>query len=131
VHIVRGASVEESSHMASSSGSGSSASVASATISSPTTRKLSDKRLFVSNLAPQLTEHDLLLLFTPHGTLKKLDLIFHRSGPQKGKPKGYAFVELAHKEEAVRAQKALEGRMIKGREIRINFASIVSAQVSF
>lgn len=89
-------------------------------------RSLSDRRLFVSNLAPPVTEHDLLLLFRPHGTLCKLDLVFHRSGPEKGRPKGYAFVELAHKEEAEKARRAVEGRMVKGREVRVSYATMVS-----
>ena len=98
---------------------------AAASTAPPSRRELSDRRLFVSNLAPQISEHDLLTLFKPFGTIRKLDLIFHRSGPQKGKPKGYAFVELAKKEEADKARRSLEGRAIKGREIRINFATVV------
>lgn len=94
--------------------------------SSSSSQTLSDCRLFVSNLAPQLTEHDLLRLFRPFGTLRKLDFIFHRSGIQKGKPKGYAFVELSQKEESAKAKKALDGKMVKGREIRINYATLVS-----
>lgn len=112
--------------MASGGGATPSSALESATSSS--SRKLSDRRLFVSNLAPHLTEHDLLLLFQPHGTLSKLDLIFHRSGPEKGKPKGYAFVELAHKDEAERARKAVEGRLVKGREVRVSYATAVSAE---
>ncbi|UZJ52471.1 hypothetical protein CBS101457_001791 [Exobasidium rhododendri] len=110
--------------MSSGPASGSNVTLSSSNPISTPSRKQSDRRLFVSNLAPQLTEHDLLLLFKPYGTLKKLDLIFHRSGPQKGKPKGYAFVELAQKDEAEKARRAIEGRTIKGREVRISFASV-------
>lgn len=30
-----------------------------------------------------------------HGKISKLDFLFHKAGPQKGKPRGYAFVEYA------------------------------------
>jgi RNA recognition motif-containing protein len=99
----------------------------SSSSASSSSRALSDRRLFVSNLAPQITEHDLLRLFKPYGTLRKLDFIFHRSGPQKGKPKGYAFVELVEKEGADKAKKALDGRSIKGREVHISYATVVSS----
>lgn len=33
-----------------------------------------------------------------HGKVAKLDFLFHKTGPQKGKPRGYAFVEYATKE---------------------------------
>lgn len=102
-----------------------SASTTTIASTSASPRARSDRRLFVSNLAPHLTEHDLLRLFQPYGTLRKLDFIFHRSGPQKGKPKGYAFVELLQKEEAEKAKKSLDGRVVKGREMRISYATIV------
>lgn len=118
--------------MASSGGvsasSAASSSSKSHTSGTAATRQLSDRRLFVSNLVPQITEHDLLRLFQPFGTLRKLDLIFHKTGPQKGRPKGYAFVELAKSEEAEKARNILDGRPVKGREIRISYASVVSAQ---
>lgn len=28
-----------------------------------------------------------------YGKITKLDYLFHKAGPQKGKPRGYAFVE--------------------------------------
>lgn len=28
-----------------------------------------------------------------YGKITKLDYLFHKTGPQKGKPRGYAFVE--------------------------------------
>lgn len=33
-----------------------------------------------------------------HGKIAKLDYLFHKTGPQKGKPRGYAFVEYSTKE---------------------------------
>ena len=33
-----------------------------------------------------------------HGKVAKLDFLFHKAGPQKGKPRGYAFVEYSTKE---------------------------------
>lgn len=37
-------------------------------------------------------------LCAKYGKISKLDYLFHKTGPQKGKPRGYAFVEYATKE---------------------------------
>lgn len=37
-------------------------------------------------------------LFKKFGTIAKFDFLFHKSGPSKGKPRGYAFVEYKDKE---------------------------------
>ena len=37
--------------------------------------------------------YTLLQVFSKYGKISKLDFLFHKSGPHKGKPRGYAFVE--------------------------------------
>lgn len=37
--------------------------------------------------------YTLLQVFTKFGKIAKLDFLFHKSGVNKGKPRGYAFVE--------------------------------------
>lgn len=55
-------------------------------------------RLFVGNLAPTVDEYTLLQVFSKFGKITKLDLMFHKTGVLKGKPRGYAFVEYLDKE---------------------------------
>lgn len=92
----------------------------------PKPKAYSDRRLFVANLAPSVTEHDLLKIFQSFGTLRKLDIIFHRNGPLKGRPKGYAFVEFETSDQANKAKSVVEGRQVKGRQIHLHFATLVS-----
>jgi hypothetical protein len=40
----------------------------------------------------------LLQVFSKFGNVAKLDFLFHKSGPLKGKPRGYAFVEYTTKQ---------------------------------
>lgn len=80
-------------------------------------RQLLKDRLYVGNLHPTVDEsvtglihpcccfckmlikyhvrYTLLQVFSKFGKISKLDFLFHKSGPLKGKPRGYAFVEYA------------------------------------
>ncbi|MCO5598606.1 hypothetical protein L7F22_052703 [Adiantum nelumboides] len=88
----------------------------------------SEVRLFIANLSSSVSEHDLLTTFRPYGTLKCLDLVFHKSGPQKGQPRGYAFVEYAESSQASKAKTNLDGKPLRGKEMHIGFASINNPQ---
>jgi RNA recognition motif-containing protein len=39
--------------------------------------------------------YSLIQVFSKFGKISKLDYLFHKTGPAKGKPRGYAFVEYA------------------------------------
>ena len=39
-----------------------------------------------------------LQVFNKFGKITKLDFLFHKGGPSKGKPRGYAFVEYKNEE---------------------------------
>ena len=45
-----------------------------------------------------LHRYTLLQAFSKFGKISKLDFLFHKSGPLRGKPRGYAFVEFSNKE---------------------------------
>jgi RNA recognition motif-containing protein len=55
-------------------------------------------RLYVGNLSPVVDEYTLIQIFSKHGKITKLDFMFHKSGALKGKPRGYAFIELSNKD---------------------------------
>ncbi|KAF8514981.1 hypothetical protein JB92DRAFT_2718358 [Gautieria morchelliformis] len=80
-------------------------------------------RLYVGNLHPSVDEYTLLQLFSKHGKVSKLDFLFHKTGPAKGKPRGYAFVEYTTKDDALRALVALHDRLVRGRRLVVTFAN--------
>lgn len=86
----------------------------------------SSTRLFLGNLHPSVSDYDLVHLLQPFGPLSKLDVVFHRSGPLRGKPKGFAFAEFTKREDALRAKVELDGKQFKGqRTLAVNFANQV------
>jgi hypothetical protein len=42
------------------------------------------------------SRYTLIQAFSKFGTIAKLDFLFHKSGPLRGKPRGYAFVEFSN-----------------------------------
>ncbi|GAA6009656.1 hypothetical protein JCM10207_004144 [Rhodosporidiobolus poonsookiae] len=83
----------------------------------------SDKRLYLGNLSTSTDEYLLMQVCAKHGKIAKLDYLFHKTGPQKGKPRGYAFVEYSSKEEAQRALQALNDKVLRGRKMVVSLAS--------
>ncbi|KAG0043463.1 putative RNA-binding protein 18, partial [Gryganskiella cystojenkinii] len=48
-----------------------------------------------------------LKLFSPFGKITKLDFMFHWSGPKKGTPRGYCFLEFEASSQAIEAVKTM------------------------
>lgn len=63
-----------------------------------TTTTQSEKRLYIGNLATSVDEYSLMQVCAKYGKIAKLDYLFHKTGPNKGKPRGYAFVEYSMRE---------------------------------
>lgn len=85
----------------------------------------SSRRLYIGNLHPSVSEYDLAQLFSPFGKLSRLELVFHKSGPSRGKPKGFAFLEYTRDEDALRAKIGTEGKEWKGgRKLNVGFANV-------
>ncbi|CAE6457736.1 unnamed protein product [Rhizoctonia solani] len=90
------------------------------------TPRLEDQRgtrLYVGNLDHTVDEYALLQVFSTFGHVAKLDFLYHTSGPLKGKPRGYAFVEYATKQEATKALVACHDKPLRRRRITVTFAS--------
>ncbi|KIJ24572.1 hypothetical protein M422DRAFT_105748, partial [Sphaerobolus stellatus SS14] len=79
-------------------------------------------RLFIGNLHPTVNEYTLLRIFSKYRQVVKLDFLFHKTGPAKGKPRGYAFIEYGSSEDALNAQAALHDKLLRGRKLVITFA---------
>ena len=75
-------------------------------------------KLYVGNLPFTVTEDQLRELFAPHGTVEKISLISDRD---TGRPRGFAFVEMANAD-AARAMQTLNGKDFGGRALKVNEA---------
>lgn len=77
------------------------------------------KNLYVGNLSYETTEDTLRTLFAEHGEIESVNLITDR---YTGRSRGFGFVEMATEQEADAAIGALNGKMVDGREIRVDKA---------
>ncbi len=75
--------------------------------------------IYVGNLSYDMTEAQFRKEFERFGVVKSARIIGHRTS---GKSKGYGFVEMPHRKEAMVAIKALHNRDILGRKLRVNEA---------
>ncbi len=75
--------------------------------------------IYVGNLSFEVTDDDLRQLFAQHGEVKSASVIKDRFS---GESRGFGFVEMPSKEEAMAAINALNGMDVKGRSIMVNEA---------
>jgi cold-inducible RNA-binding protein len=78
------------------------------------------QKVYVGNLSYNTTEDTLRTLFAEHGEVESVNLITDRS---TGRPKGFAFVEMATGEAAQAAIAALNGKSVDDREIKVDKAN--------
>ncbi|CAN8252707.1 unnamed protein product [Cochlearia groenlandica] len=83
----------------------------------------SESRLYVGNLDLRINEAALLKMFSPYGKIISEDFLWHTRGPKKGEPRGYAFIQYNHKEEAELAKEKMHGRLACGRPLVVRLAS--------
>lgn len=75
--------------------------------------------IYVGNLAFSTTEADLREAFGAYGEVSGVHIITDR---ETGRPRGFAFVEMANRDEAAAAIKELNLREICGRAVTVNEA---------
>ncbi len=75
--------------------------------------------IYVGNLAFQLNESDLRKLFEEFGAVSSCRLITDRD---TGRPRGFGFVEMEQREDALSAIDALNGKEVEGRSLVVNEA---------
>ncbi|XP_050513072.1 probable RNA-binding protein 18 [Diabrotica virgifera virgifera] len=114
-----------------------------------------DKRLWIGNLDPRVTDlafykkltiyllfkylniistyalffvywYQLLKLVQKHGSIEKFDLILHRNGPLAGQPRGYAFVTYKNQDDAVLAKEVLHNLLVGQKNISVTWAHSVN-----
>ena len=82
-------------------------------------------RLYVGNLAKDVTEQELTELFAGAGTVVGASLVIDRG---TGKSRGFAFVEMASAPEGERAMERFNGHTLKGRPLVVNEARPTQAR---
>ncbi len=75
--------------------------------------------IYVGNLSYTTTEDDLRQAFAQYGRVSGVNIVKDRD---TGRPRGFAFVEMADGKEATTAIKELNLREISGRSITVNEA---------
>ena len=76
-------------------------------------------KLYVGNLAYDVSSSDLEQMFSPHGTVESAQVIEDRA---TGRSKGFGFVEMGSSAEAQAAISALDGQERNGRALKVNEA---------
>ncbi|KAL3870543.1 hypothetical protein ACJMK2_038596 [Sinanodonta woodiana] len=87
-------------------------------------------RLWIGNLDPRITEFALLKILQKHGSLTKFDFLYHKSGPDQGKPRGYCFASYSSREEAENARRKLDGKLALSRKLAVKWANAVDEDSS-
>ncbi len=80
---------------------------------------MSQNRLYVGNLPFSCTEAELEEAFAAHGSVRAVNIVTDR---ETGRPRGFAFVEMATDAEAEAAIQALDGQDFGGRNLKVNVA---------
>ncbi len=75
--------------------------------------------IYVGNMSYDTTEDNLRTMFEEHGSVAEVRVITDRD---TGRPKGFAFVEMASDDEARAAMEALNGKEVEGRALTVNEA---------
>jgi U1 small nuclear ribonucleoprotein len=74
------------------------------------------KTLFVARISYDTTEKKLKREFEVFGSIKKVRMIYD----QKGKPRGYAFIEYEHERDLKNSYKQGDGKKIDGRRVMVD-----------
>ncbi|MGQ0794423.1 MAG: RNA recognition motif domain-containing protein [Deltaproteobacteria bacterium] len=75
--------------------------------------------IYVGNLARDVNEEDLKTLFAEFGEVSTVSVIKDKFS---GEPRGFGFIEMPAKADAVKAIAALNGKELKGRSLSVNEA---------
>lgn len=78
-----------------------------------------NNKLFVGNLSFKTTQDQLQELFAEQGAVVSVAIPQDR---ETGRPRGFAFVEMANQADAEAAIKALNGRNVDGRDIAVTIS---------
>jgi RNA recognition motif-containing protein len=75
--------------------------------------------LYISNLGDKITDSSLEAIFSTHGAVLSSNVVMDGF---TGYPKGFAYVEMANREQAMKAIEKINGAVIDGRTIEVQEA---------
>ncbi|XP_058058325.1 nucleolin-like [Anopheles bellator] len=75
--------------------------------------------LGIFGMSPETTENTLMKLFSRYGQVKDIKLIYDG---KTNVSRGYSFIYFKHAGDAKRAQRKLNGTMLDGRKVRVDFS---------
>ncbi len=75
--------------------------------------------IYIGNMSSDTTEDQLRQAFEGYGEVSTVKIITDRDS---GQPRGFAFVEMSGKNEAIAAISGLNGQELNGRELNVNEA---------
>ena len=78
------------------------------------------KKVYIGNMSYDTSESKLRELFAEHGEVTSVSVVMDR---YTGRPRGFAFVEMATDEAAQAAIAALNGKEVDGRQLKVNEAN--------
>jgi len=76
-------------------------------------------KLYVGGLAPDVTNAQLMQEFSVYGQVSSAEVVIDR---YSGTPRGFGFVEMAVKNEAIAAISGLNGKELNGQTLEVNEA---------
>ncbi|WP_374949727.1 RNA recognition motif domain-containing protein [Mucilaginibacter sp.] len=76
-------------------------------------------KLFIANVASNLTDVELKQMFTQFGQVASIKLI---TDPETGKRKGFGFIKMPVHDQALRAIAGLNDKMVNGRKLSLKEA---------
>lgn len=76
-------------------------------------------RVYVGNLSYEVTEQDLQELFKGVGNVRRVEIVYNRNTHRS---KGYGFVDMIHKDDAIRAVEVLHDQPFMGRNMIVSGA---------
>ncbi len=80
---------------------------------------MSGINIYVGNLAFKASEEELRALFEPYGTVESAKIITDQF---TGRSRGFGFVEMAEREQGLKAIEELDSKDFLGRSVRVNEA---------
>ena len=80
---------------------------------------MSGMNIYVGNLSFRATEDELKELFEPFGVVESAKIITDRF---TGRSRGFGFVEMAEREEGMKAIEELDNQDFQGRNLKVNEA---------
>jgi len=75
--------------------------------------------IYIGNMSSDTTEDQLRQAFEGFGEVSTINIIADR---YSGEPRGFAFVEMSAKSEAIAALSGLNGQELNGRSLKVNEA---------